>query len=506
MNKTFHIVVKWICCLVMLHVSCLSNAQSKTSVIDSVAAKIDQYAKANPSATLFVHFDKTVYSNFENVWFQAYLLYSGVSTDSINTLSVFLIKNNDRTIWAENQFVMQNGLASGNMFLPDSLSPGNFSFVAYTNHIVNGYPDDVFIQPVTIKTIQGDVALSLNLVHADAVNNNAEEVLLKAYTKDYKGLKKAKFTYDIGSNGPTYTGATNKLGESSFSLPDKDITPGNNLLHVELKNGVLFNNAVFALPVREQKAEVKFYPEGGNLVDGTPMVVGWEVKNDKGEPLQANGFLYENGHVIDTITTNADGMGRFSLTAKKEKSYTVKLLYDPSKDVEYRLPAVVPVMPVLTVLNAIANDTINIELKNAGKAAGDLWLVLHDYKTLLAAYSVRKGESGKSIKIPLSTVPKGVFTVTLLDDYKIPLAERLCFAHYEDRNLIEISSDSNEYGTREKVNLKINLTGKDGQPVDAVVSVACVQANRIETAKMVDIESYTYLIHQLVNLPQVHHP
>lgn len=36
--------------------------------------KIALYSKAHPSACLFVHTDKTVYTNNEEIWFSAYLL------------------------------------------------------------------------------------------------------------------------------------------------------------------------------------------------------------------------------------------------------------------------------------------------------------------------------------------------------------------------------------------------------------------------------------------------
>lgn len=500
----FSFILKYACCFQLLIAYGKADAQRNEEAIDSIVAHMYWYAAAKPSSALFVHFDKTVYSNFENVWLRAYLLNSDVPLGSINTLSVLLVKNNSRTIWAESRFIMHNGLASGNMFLPDSLPPGNFSFVAYTNHIINGYPDDIFIQPVTIKTVESDITLSLTLSDTADTKKDFFRVKLKAYTQNFKAFKDAVFTYTVGSNGAVHHAITNKQGEYVFNLPAGQILPGNNTFHVEMRSGVLFKDATITLPVHEEPAEVKFYPEGGNLVDSASTVVGWEVKNDKGEPLQVSGFLYENQHVIDTIITNADGMGRFIMTPQEGNIYAVKLLYTPSKDTEYVLPEVTKAMPAFTVLNSIAEDTLNIILRNINSLNGNEYLLLHDYKNLFAAYSIRKEQSSQFIKIPLNHVPKGIFAITLLDEKRRPFAERLCFAHYNDRDTIEINSDSSEYDTRQKVNVKIRLTDKDGKPVDGIVSVACVQANRAEARKMRDIESYTYLRYQLADLPAIH--
>ncbi|HMH34748.1 MAG TPA: hypothetical protein VK543_17050, partial [Puia sp.] len=236
--------------LLFLPITFTCAAQTKHGLLDSIAVNMDRYSIANPSSTLFVHFDKTVYSNFENVWFEAYLLNYDNSLDSVNILSVFLVRNNDRSIWMESQFDMRDGLASGHMFLPDTLPPGNFSFIAYTNHLVNGYPDDIFVQPITVKTIMGDFNLSLRLASTGIASKDFAEIYLKAYSKDFKTLSNAKFRYTVGSNNPFQESSTNKEGERRFHLPLNQVESANNILHVEKKAILHFKNASLAIPVQ----------------------------------------------------------------------------------------------------------------------------------------------------------------------------------------------------------------------------------------------------------------
>ena len=489
--------------LLFLPITFTCAAQTKHGLLDSIAVNMDRYSIANPSSTLFVHFDKTVYSNFENVWFEAYLLNYDNSLDSVNILSVFLVRNNDRSIWMESQFDMRDGLASGHMFLPDTLPPGNFSFIAYTNHLVNGYPDDIFVQPITVKTIMGDFNLSLRLASTGIASKDFAEIYLKAYSKDFKTLSNAKFRYTVGSNNPFQESSTNKEGERRFHLPLNQVESANNILHVEMKDGLLFKNASLAIPVQRHAASVKFYPEGGNLVESTSIVVGFEVKNDRGEPLAISGFLYESGHIIDTISTNEDGIGRFTITAKKEHAYLVKIINDSLDRLDYPLPPVLPTIPVITVLNAVAKDTLNVLLKNLNSADQHLYVLLHDYKTLFRGFEVSKGLATQYVQLPLNDIPKGVFTVTLLDQYKRPLAERICFAHINRQHSISITSDAPVYGSRKKVLLKITLKGED-QSTEGEFSIACVQSNRIEATKAKDIQTYTYVRHQMASLPKGH--
>lgn len=78
------------------------------------------------------------------------------------------------------------------------------------------------------------------------------------------------------------------------------------------------------------------------------------------------------------------------------------------------------------------------------------------------------------------------------------MAERMIFGNYDNGNALTVATDQQNYPKRSKVELKINLEDMDQE---AVVSIACVQENRIEQEKMNDIQSYYYLYNQLEQLP-----
>src|SRR5476651_2507834 len=93
---------------------------------DTLIKKFSYYRSKKPPGVLFAHFDKTIYTNNENVWFTAYLLRANPSKNDI--LSAMLVNDNDRSIVLKEKFVMEKGIAFGNMFLPDSILSGNYSF------------------------------------------------------------------------------------------------------------------------------------------------------------------------------------------------------------------------------------------------------------------------------------------------------------------------------------------------------------------------------------------
>ena len=137
--------------LALLLMCCgLARSQSK-AMVDSLTEHIRLYGFKKQGATLFVHFDKTLYTNNENVWFTGYIL-KGQDKNRYKTLALMLIGDNDRNIILQEKFVIKNGYAFGNTFIPDSARTGNYTFIAYTNSMIDGRIEVLFTQPITVKS------------------------------------------------------------------------------------------------------------------------------------------------------------------------------------------------------------------------------------------------------------------------------------------------------------------------------------------------------------------
>src|SRR6185369_11009477 len=93
--------------------------------------------------------------------------------------------------------------------------------------------------------------------------------------------------------------------------------------------------------------------------------------------------------------------------------------------------------------------------------------------------------------------PKGLATLTILDSMGRPVAERLFFAHFDKRALVTIGTDSASYAMRQKVTMHLKLTDAEYHPLTGLVSIACVQNNRLDLVKTINIENYTYLTNAL---------
>lgn len=477
--------------------------QAGERLTDSLTKKFEFYRLKKQEGILYAHFDKTIYTNNENVWFTAYLLADN-SRKKSDVLSAMLVKDDDHKIVLEAKFIMAGGLSFGNVFLPDTIAAGDYSFMLYTNNVSQGKPADVFVQPVTIKnTSEISFAASLDLVDTSRFPADGKrKILLVTNSRGPKIISGAAVNYCLGNKThPLAKGTvkTDKAGQYLFNLPVQYVDVNNNIMEVQVTYGKETRNIKLLLPVYPSKQSVRFYPEGGNLSDGLRSAVGWEVKNEAGNPCKVTGVLYRGGDAIDTIATNSYGMGKFTFVPQKGNRYYVKLLLAEAKDAVYNLPEVRTYLPVISIPHAVADDTLKLLITN--KMQGRFNVLVHDYNQLFFSFPAEVNSLGRPVKIILNNVPKGIAEVTILDSLQRPCAERLFFAHYKHRNSLKVSTDQGEYKTRQLVHLNLDLLDAGGKPAGGLVSIACIQANRLELKKSKYIESYFYLEHELGAIP-----
>lgn len=475
-------------------------AQEHNSFTDTLQQKLNLYRQTHPSSNLFVHFDKTLYTNNDNVWFTAYLL-NCENLQQHHTLSVCLVNDIDHSIALEEKFIMSNGLGFGNLHLSDTIAPGNYTFMVYTNRMLNKKPETIFTQPITIKTTVS-AAFKAMLALTDtsrALYNKPRQVILNVNGNDFLPVANATVAYRISGKDTTAIegkAKTDKAGQYIIQLP-----PGSNMLKVQVKDKKNSQYVFMPLPEDVGQKVVKFYPEGGNLIQNLPAHVGWEVISTNGQPMRVQGVLFENNVAIDTIETDSYGIGRFVLVPQLKKIYTVKLAgFTGTNDLTYKLPAILPGGLSMAINKSLVNDTLNVVIRSTQNETA--FINVHNFQQIFASVPVQLiAFTPRKVKIALHDLPKGLAEVTLTDSMEHPYAERIFFAHYNQRDKLTIATNKNTYANREKVHLKLKINSPDGNKVRAAVSVACVQDNRLELKKVSDIESYLYIKSVLESYP-----
>jgi len=457
---------------------------------------------AQKASSLFVHYDKTVYTENETVWFTAYLLKTEVEMEKHKLLSVALINEDNRRLALEERFLMKDGFSYGNMKLPDTIAPGNYYLVAYTNMKKDSIPIAEYIQPITVKTTANQTYELTSKVLDTATTPGEVHVLLSTRNAVFQRIPDAALSYTLG-RGTAVNTKTNKTGQYLIKIPKSQIGPTTNTLTVQMKHEGELKHLSLQLPYKKSALEIGFYPEGGHLVADLENRVGWEAKLSNGRPISLTAVLYSGAVPIDTIQTSGYGIGQFRFRPKAEGKYSIKLkgaFPEAVVQEQYELPKVKTEGVLLGVEEAITEDTLQVNV--ASGESRPVVLKIHKEERLLAEVQLTVGPKKRPIKVDLSEMPRGLTTMTLYDTKGSPLAERIFFAHYHKKPALKIETSSATYKPREKVHLKLSL---DDQGRTAgllgMVSIACVQSNRLEVLKQGNIESYFYLEQNLNTLP-----
>lgn len=480
-------------------------ARAQEHKLDSVATNLNNYGLSTAHSNLFVHFDKNVYTNNDQVWFTAYLLKAVTDMKAYHTLYLSLVNNRDSSVVYQGKFLMDKGFCYGALNLPDSLPVGAYRFVANTNITLNGKPDAEFIQPLTIKsTTLSPLVDQVSIFKPYDERTGNGTVLLKILTSENRFVEDAQIRYHIGRDKQVLKSAVAKssvIGELMIDYPADKITAANNLLNISIKKGSHTRYVKFELPVKNNpKYQINFYPEGGYLVIDLMTKVGFEIKDGTGAGIKGRGVLYEDDTAIDTIATSSMGIGAFYLMPKLFKRYSVKLLADGQQVHAYHLPPALNKGVALGTASAIGNDEFKIKLE--ANVNTNVHVLVHNFSDIFlqTTLALKTGKM-QSIRFNLDSVPVGLHTITVLDSNYKPLAERIFFAHYDRINQVAVEPDKSEYETRGQVNLKLKITDKEHKPVTGLVSVACVQANRLLLANNSTIVDAYYLNNNLSDFP-----
>jgi TonB-dependent SusC/RagA subfamily outer membrane receptor len=82
-------------------------------------------------------------------------------------------------------------------------------------------------------------------------------------------------------------------------------------------------------------------------------------------------------------------------------------------------------------------------------------------------------------KIPKDRLSSGIVHLTLFSSKFQPVAERLVFINRNDHLTINISTDKEQYTTREKVKMDLDVKDLEGKPVQGSFSIAVTDANKV---------------------------
>ncbi|MDB4904805.1 MAG: hypothetical protein JWQ63_4086 [Mucilaginibacter sp.] len=123
----------------------------KAQVIQEVQNSFNLYKQSALQEKIFVHTDKNVYLPGEILWFKIYCV-EGNDHKPVNLSKVVYVDvlDNNQTPVIQAKISIKNGIGDGSLYIPVSVSNGNYKFRAYTSWMKNFNPEFYFEKSITL--------------------------------------------------------------------------------------------------------------------------------------------------------------------------------------------------------------------------------------------------------------------------------------------------------------------------------------------------------------------
>ncbi|MBR5333200.1 MAG: hypothetical protein IKV33_00500 [Alistipes sp.] len=397
--------------ILALLLSLSAHAQQADSLAEQLmtrAIAVRNFGKSLPQEKVYMHLDNTSYYQGDKIWFQCYVVTA------------------------------------------DKNKPTDLSKTLYVE-LLN--PEGNIIEKHTLPIVDGRCHGDFSLVHLPFHSGFFE---VRAYTR-----------YMINFGDETIFSRVFPV----FDLPEVE---GN---YTERK--MMRMNSISAeyrvnrtVEKREKSVNVKFYPEGGNLVAGLPSRVAFEATNANGTPIKVEGkIISADGSEAATFAVNHEGRGSFDYTPaagdKAEVTYG-------SRKFTFDLPEAKEQGIVMNVDNISSQDSVfvslhkspNLDLPIVGAATisgGMLYnfAMLDTTQPMPIKYAIAKSE-----------LSSGVNRIVITDHVGNIMTDRLIFTNTGEVANINVTTDKPMYDPYEAVKLDFNVSDKEGNPVKTSLSVA----------------------------------
>lgn len=211
----------------------------------------------------------------------------------------------------------------------------------------------------------------------------------------------------------------------------------------------------------DNKVNVSFFPEGGDLVSGLPCNVAFKATDKDGYELEG-ALVYGDGG--DTAYTLHDGMGMFSIVPKGAE--TVLFVTQDGKKTRFSLPKALKSGYSMTTL-ARSDSLLKVSISCTPDLEGEPAALTVTCRGDVVYFREIDDKDSSRLDIDCSSWPIGVCRMTLYNQNGRILSSRSIFhnnAMFKSPS-IWVTTDSLSREPFSKEVVKFKLTDKDGNPI-----------------------------------------
>jgi hypothetical protein len=372
----------------------------------------------------------------------------------------------------------------------------------------NSYSDKVLQEKIFAHTdknfyLAGEI-FWFKIYNVDAGANQPVDVSKVAYAEVLDDANNAVLQGKIAlskglGSGSFYLPVTLKNGNYKFRVYTNWMKNFSPELYFEkpitIVNPLADANAI-AKPVKGDY-DIRFFAEGGNLVNGVTSTVAFKATGADGKGIEINGVVInQRNDTVVRFQTLKLGMGSFSFTPDANNTYKVVVRIGRDNSLIRDLPAIRSSGYAMHLVTE--NGRPELKISTRGQANGPpLYLFAYcGRKVVLAQSLARNSEGNVSVVIDKEKLGQGINHFTLFNSAMQPVSERLYFNRPDDLLTLRAAT-STQFKTRSPVALNVTANNNAGKPLEANLSVSVYRLDSLNNEEGADIVSYLWLKSEL---------
>lgn len=321
------------------------------------------------------------------------------------------------------------------------------------------------------------------VVYAELLNSSHDPVLqAKIDIKNGNGNGSFALPLSLASGNYELRAYTNWMkNDSSYYFFRKVITVINTTQNLDP-----------SLVTRSPKYDAQFFPEGGNLVNGLKSLIAFKVNDNFGKGVNVEGVIVDQSN--DTIThfqTTHAGMGNFYLTPEAGKNYSAIITLKDSTHLTKTLPSVYQNGLVMHLSDE--GNTIKVAVTSTGQTSSGIYLIAETNRAIDFLQASRLNNGSAVFSISKSDLKEGVAEITLFNENREPVCERLYFKRPASKLLISAKADKQTYNKRNPVAIDLSTSDQTGKTLAGNLSATVYKLDDIHQAQGGDIYTYLWL-------------
>lgn len=459
--------------------------------LDKLVSALQKWTDTTAHEKVYLHTDRPYYAIGDTIWFKGYVTIGSQHqlSGKSGALYVELINNTD-SVTKLLKLPIISGMAKGNLVLAKPLIEGNYRIRAYTQWMRNAGPDYFYDKVLLIKNaVHENVFTNVTYQYAKSGGKNSVSVVINYTDSTGVPLRNMPVKFNLRKNYNTLysgQGVTNVRGDVLVSLADFDTRQLQGAAIVTRADLPNFEVATKSFPLKSvaTQADVQFLPEGGYMVQGYSSRVAFKATGADGLGIAVSGnVIDESGQMVGSFKSTHLGMGCFNFTPKANCLYAAKINYPDGSVNQVKLPQAKAQGYVLAVQppNALT-DSVSVKIDGGLPSVVNgniVYLIVQSGNEVYYTATIRLANGHANLRVPLNDLPSGIAQLTLFSAQGTPMNERLIFVDNYDRIALNVKSDKDNYGRREKATFAMEAKSANGKPAIGNFSVSVINEDEV---------------------------